>query len=127
MKLRADLAGLPEVCSEMCGFCRECGGDCSGGWRNLAAGSGSDDEEGLGAACDGFGEWGIGRLVGDVLFADEEAQEGAALLCVVITNGSAERGVSRFEGVDDGALGDGAFDIDGDFSSYLREGAEMRG
>jgi hypothetical protein len=32
MKLRAILVGLPAVCSEMCGFCRECVGDCRRGW-----------------------------------------------------------------------------------------------
>jgi len=65
--------------------------------------------------------------VGDVLLAHEEAQEGAALLGVVVADGSAECGVSGFEGVDDSALGDGAFDFEGDFAGYLREGSEMRG
>jgi hypothetical protein len=39
---------------------------------------------------DGVGEWGVGWVVGEVFFAGEEAQEGAALLRVVVADGSAQ-------------------------------------
>jgi hypothetical protein len=56
----------------------------------------------------GLGEGGVGGFVGDVFFAGEEAEEGAALFCGVVANGSLQHGVLGFEGVKDGALRDGS-------------------
>ena len=65
--------------------------------------------------------------MGEVLLAGEETQEGTALPGVMISDSSAERGVAGFEGVEDGTLGDGALDLEGNFTRYFREGAEVGG
>ena len=53
--------------------------------------------------------------MGDVGFAGEEAQEWAARERAVLADGAAERGVTRFESVEEGALGGLAVDFDEDF------------
>ena len=80
----------------------------------LAAGNGAEDDEGLVAVCDGGGEFCVGGVVGPVFFADEEAQEGTALFGGVVADGAAELGVGLFEGVEDGAEGDGCGNVEGE-------------
>src|ERR1700730_8469407 len=63
----------------------------------LAAGlsscHGADDEVGLGPGGDGFGQGVVGRVVGQVLLAGEEPDEGAPGAAVVAADGAAEHRV----------------------------------
>jgi len=66
----------------------------------LAAGNRANDDEGLLAGCDRVGQRGVGRLVGKILLAGEEAQEHAALLRVMVTDGAPQHGIAGLEGVE---------------------------
>ena len=92
-----------------------------------ASGDGTDDQERFGAVGNGGGERIVGRCVGEIFRAGKEAKEGAALEGDVVADGAAEHGVLGFEGVEDGALGDGARDFKTDFGADAGEGAEMGG
>ena len=94
---------------------------------SLASGYGAVDEEGFGGGEDGGGKGCVGVVVGDVLFAGEEAQEGAALFCGLVAYGSAEGGVLEFQGVEDLGYGCGGVDFEGDFALDLGQGSEMGG
>ena len=50
--------------------------------------------------------------MGEILFAGEEPQEGAAALRDVVADRAAELGVAGFEGVEDRALRDEAADVE---------------
>jgi len=63
--------------------------------------------------------------VGEIFLAGEEAQEGTALLCIVIADGSAEHGVAGFESVEDRAECGLALDFELHLAMDLRKGAEM--
>ena len=89
----------------------------------LAAGYGAEDDEGFGAADDGGGEGRVDGVVGEVLLAGEEAQEGAALEGDVVADSAAEHGVGGFEGVESGA--DGGWG--GDFDLYFVAGDAGQG
>jgi hypothetical protein len=95
------------------------GADC------LAAGDGSDDDEGLFAGCDGFGQWCVGRLVREILLAGEEAQEWTALQRDLVADGAAQHGIAGLEGVEDGALGDWAVYLYFYFVAHVRQGSQM--
>lgn len=92
-----------------------------------ATGNRADDQERFGAVGDRGGERIVGRSVGKIFGAGKEAKEGAALEGDVVADGAAEHGVLGFEGVEDGALGDGARDFKTDFGADAGEGAEMGG
>jgi len=62
-----------------------------------------------------------------VFFAGEESHEWPADFGVVIANGSFEHGEFLFDRIEDGSLGDGAGDLDGDFAGEVREGAKVGG
>ena len=70
----------------------------------LASRDGSEDNERFFPAGDRFGHGSVWGLVGQILFAGEEAQEWTALQRAVIANGAAQHRVAGFEGVEDGAL-----------------------
>ena len=65
------------------------------------------------AVCDGGGEFCVWGVVRPVFFADEKAEERAALFGGVVSDGAAELGIGLFEGIEDGAEGDGMFDFEG--------------
>src|SRR5947209_11628322 len=58
----------------------------------LAAGNGPDDDKRLLPRRDRVGQWGVRRLMGQVLLAGEEAQERTALLRNVVADGAAQHG-----------------------------------
>lgn len=93
----------------------------------LTTGDGADDQEGFFSGGDGGGERGVGRIVRQIFLAGEEAEEWAALLRDVVADGALQDGVAGFEGVEDGADRDGAFDFERDFAGDLGECAEVRG
>ena len=52
----------------------------------FAPGNGPDDEKRLRARRNGVGQWGVWRLVGQILLAVEEAQEQSALVRDVVAD-----------------------------------------
>lgn len=50
--------------------------------------------------------------MGEVLFAGEKAEEGAALQGDVVADGAAKDGIAGFERIEDGAHSGGALDLD---------------
>ena len=89
--------------------------------RNLlATGDGTNDDERLPPGGDGLGKWRIRRLVGEILFAGEEAEESATLERRVLADRPAQHGVPGFERVEDGALRDGGRDVEFDLGADLR-------
>jgi hypothetical protein len=94
----------------------------------LAAGDRSEDDDGFLGCGDGFGEGCVRGEVGPVFFADEEAEEGAALVGDVVADGAAEHGVAGLEGVECGGEGDGGGDVeDGLVGGEVGEAAEVDG
>ncbi len=104
-----------------------CGGVSPDNHVELAAGDGADDDQGLGSGGDCGRERGVGGFEGEIFFAGEEAQERAALVSGVIADGAAEHGIVRFEGVEDGALGDWGRDFEREFCADVGQGAEVLG
>src|SRR4051812_46185452 len=78
------------------------------------------------AAGDGVGQRRIRRVVGEVLLAGEEAQEGAALLGDVVADRPPQHRIAGFERVEDGALGHGSLDLELDVSIDAGEDPQMR-
>src|SRR5690606_37612328 len=91
----------------------------------LAARDGADDPERFLAARDLVRQRRVDRLVRPVGFQDEEADHGPADLRPVVADRAAQHGIGRLDGVDDGALGDLALDVDLDFLAGAREVLEM--
>jgi hypothetical protein len=91
----------------------------------LAAGDGTDHDEGFLTGGDGFGKRCVGRFVREILLAGEEAKEGAALFGDVIANRALQHGIAGFERVEDRSLRDGAVDFDFNFVADAGEGAKM--
>ena len=63
--------------------------------------------------------------MGEIFLAGKEAQEGTAVLGIVVADGSAEHGVAGFEGVEDRAQCRLALDFELHLAVDLGEGAEM--
>ena len=93
----------------------------------LTTRNGPDHNKRLFPGCDRIGERGVGRLVGEVFFAGEEAQKGAALLRVVIADGAAQHGIAGLERVQHRALRDRALDVERHLAADVRQGSEMEG
>jgi len=63
-----------------------------------------------------------------IFFADEEAEEGAALFGDVVADGAAKHGVGCFEGTEDGGDGCGGGDVErGLVVGKIGEAAEVDG
>ena len=86
----------------------------------LTASNGPDHNKRLFPGCDCIGERGVGRLVGEVFFAGEEAQERAALLRVVVADGAAQHGIAGLERVQHRALRDRALDFERHLTADVR-------
>ena len=65
--------------------------------------------------------------MGEVLLTGEEAQEGAALLGVVVADGAAQHGIAGFERVQHRALRDRALDFERHLAADVRQSSEMEG
>ena len=86
----------------------------------LTTRNGPDHNKRLFPGCDCIGERGVGRLVGEVFFAGEEAQERAALLGDVVADGAAQHGIARLERVQHRALCDRALDFERHLTADVR-------
>src|SRR6267142_212820 len=96
------------------------------GSRNkLSAGDGSDDDQGLGAACDGGWHRFVGGIVREIFLAREEAQERAPLPRSVVADGAAQHGMTRLERIQDRVDGDGSLDLERHLAVDVRELAQM--
>ena len=95
--------------------------------RPLPAGNRPDDNKWLLARRDRIGERGIGRLVREVFLAGEEAQEGAALLRVVVANGPAQHGIARLECIENGTQSSRSLNVERNFAADVRQVSEMEG
>jgi uncharacterized lipoprotein YmbA len=92
----------------------------------LSAGHGTDDQERLGTRRDGLGEERVGRLVGEVLRAREEAHEGPPPLRRAVADRAAEDGMAGLEGVEDRPLRDRTRDVEGHLALDARQLAQVR-
>jgi len=93
----------------------------------LTTRNGPDHNKRLFPGCDCIGERGVGRLVGEVFFAGEEAQEGAALLRVVVADGAAQHGIAGLERVQHRALRDRTIDFERHLAPDVGEVSEVEG
>src|SRR5260221_9213305 len=100
---------------------------CSSLWVRLTAGHGTDDDQGLGSGRDRIGERGVRRFVGPILFAGEEAHEGAALVRDLVADGAAQHRIMGLEGVEHRALRHRTFDVEGHLALDMRQLAQMYG
>ena len=91
----------------------------------LAAGDGANDEKWLLARGDVFGQGRVGRFVGQIFLAGEEAQKGAALLRVVVADGAAQHRITGFERIEHGALRHGGGDFERHFAVSMRQRSQM--
>src|SRR5947207_15661002 len=83
----------------------------------LTTRNGPDHNKRLFPGRDGVGEWGVGRLVGEVFFAGEEAQKGAALLRVVVADCAAQPGIAARDRVRHPSPLDRALDFERTFTA----------
>src|SRR3990170_4529080 len=74
------------------------------GCSPLAAGNAPYDEKGLRPRRDRVGQWGVRQLMGQILLAGEEPQEGPALLRAVVADRPAQHRIPGLERVEDRAL-----------------------
>jgi hypothetical protein len=72
--------------------------------RKLSSCDCSNNKKWFLAGGDRLGERVIGRVVREVLFAGEKAEEGTALLRDVVADGAAQHGIAGFECVQHRAL-----------------------
>src|SRR5262249_12785247 len=63
-----------------------------------------------------FGQGLVGGIVGQILFAGEEPDQGPALVRAVVADRAAQLWILRLDGVDDRSLGHDAGDIDSDLA-----------
>jgi hypothetical protein len=68
----------------------------------------------------------IEGLQGEILLAGVVAEESSALLGDMIANRAAEHGIAVFEGVERGAEGYRAVNVEVDFALDVSEGAEVK-
>jgi hypothetical protein len=91
----------------------------------LAACDCAEHDQRLTASDDGFGQFQVRRLMGQVLFAGKETQEGAAFFCYVIANGTAEHRVTIFERIEGGPQSYRGWNVKLDLAPHVGEVAEM--
>src|SRR6516165_9300306 len=91
----------------------------------LAAGNGPYDEKGFGPGRDRVGQRAVWRLMGQILLAGEEPQEGPALLCNVVADRPTQHRVAGLERVEDRALRNLAVDVELHLAIDARQRSQM--
>ena len=91
----------------------------------LSAGQGPHDQKRLGPG--GHFRWEpiVGGGMRQILPAGEEPDEGATLVGRVVANRAPKRRVTGLQRIEDGALGDRAWKLEGHFPGDLRQGSEV--
>ena len=87
----------------------------------LAAGDGPDNQEGFFPRRNRLGQRGVRRLVGEIFFAGEKAQERSPLLRAVLADSATQHRITGLECVEDGALGDRAVYFQRHFAVDVRQ------
>ena len=91
----------------------------------LAAGYGPNDQKRLSPGRDRFGQWGVRRLMGQILLAGEEPQERPALLGDLVADRPAQHGIAGLERVEDRALRHLTFDVELHLAADARQHPQM--
>jgi len=91
----------------------------------LATGYSPYDQKGLGPGRDRFGQWGVRRLMGQILLAGEEPQERSALLGDLVAYRSAQHRIASLERVEDRALRHLTFDLELYLAADVRQRPQM--
>jgi hypothetical protein len=87
----------------------------------LAAGDGADDEKGLNASGDSFGQRSLGRFMGKVLPGSEEPDKRPALMGDVVADRPAQHRIAGLERVEDRALRYGPSHLELDLAVDTRQ------
>src|SRR5882672_6830705 len=87
----------------------------------------SDDNKRLFSRRDRVGKRSLGRFVGQILLAGEEAQEGATLLRVVVADRAAQHGIAGLDRVENRAQRGSALDYDRDLAADMGQCSQMLG
>src|SRR5256885_3641988 len=90
------------------------------------SGNRPDHEKRLRPRSHGFRQWGIGRVVGQIPLAREEAQERPSLLGDVVADRAPQHGIARLERIQHGCARDSARDIERHLAFDLRQRAQVR-
>src|SRR5207244_8094441 len=93
--------------------------------RGLTAGDGPYDEKGLRPRSDRRGQWGVRRLMGQILLAGEEPQHRPALLRDVVADRAAQHRIAGLERVEDRALRGLTLDLDLHLALDVRQRSQM--
>ena len=89
------------------------------------SGNGPDDDKRLRSGRDRVGQWSIGRFVGQILLAGEEAQERPALPRDLVADRTAQHGITALERVEDRVLRYLTLDLKLQFVADLRQRSQM--
>ena len=93
----------------------------------MAAGNGPDNAKRLRAAGHGLGQGRVGRFVGQIFYAGEEAQERPPLLGGVVADGAAQDGVARLQRIEQRPLCGRPANFDRDLRARPGQGAQVVG
>ena len=91
----------------------------------LAASHGPHYPKRLRTPCDGSGQRGVERLVGQILTTGEKPDKRSPLFGGKVTDSAAQHRVGRFQGVQDCAPGNGSFDLKFHFTVDASQGAKV--
>ena len=91
----------------------------------LAPGDGPDNDERLLPRSNRLGQWGIRRLMGQILLAGEEPQEWPALQRDLIADRPAQHRIASLERVEDRSQRDRAVELKFYFASDVRQRSQM--
>lgn len=94
--------------------------------RRLPSSNRSDYQKLFLALRDDAGKRRVQRIVGQVLLAGEEANEGTPLACGIIAQRTAERWIADLERVEHAPYGDGTLNFELHLRAALSQRAEMR-
>ena len=87
----------------------------------------ANDQKRLLSRGDRLWQRGIGWIMGEVLFAGEEPQEGPPLVCDVVADHPAESGIASLQRVQDGPLRRRTVDFERDLTVDLYQSSQMIG
>src|SRR5439155_13066716 len=93
--------------------------------RALSSRDSAYHNERLFSGDDGLGQRSIRRIVREVFFAGKKSKKRAPLQSHVITNCAAQHGITRFERIEDGTLGDWRGHIQRDLAAHMGKTAKV--
>lgn len=92
----------------------------------LSPGNSGDDQERFFAVAYGLGQWRIREVMGHIVPARKESHQGPDLLCDLIANCSAQRGVDGFERIENRSPRYRTLNVELYLAASAREYAQMR-